>query len=88
MQRALRGEDIVIGVLGGSGAKRVRDTPQTCNRQLISSITCTVTRGHGVFSTEIWANLFTDWFKEFIPKGGEVIGVNGAVPATGSDYFR
>ncbi len=47
-----------------------------------------MTGGHGVNKDEIWANIFVEWFKDLIPKYGEILGVNGAVPATGSDYFR
>lgn len=45
-----------------------------------------VTKGHGVRRTENWTNLFLDAWKELFPKSKTTL-INGAVPATGSDYY-
>jgi hypothetical protein len=44
-----------------------------------------VTKGHHVYPNEIWFYKFWEWFQTFLDV--PVNQVNGAAPATGSDYF-
>lgn len=44
-----------------------------------------VTKGHQVNADEIWFYKLGEWFKEMFHP--EITLVNGAAPATGSDYF-
>nr|XP_019009028.1 uncharacterized protein I206_05668 [Kwoniella pini CBS 10737]OCF47809.1 hypothetical protein I206_05668 [Kwoniella pini CBS 10737] len=53
----------------------------------ISVIGGSVTKGHQVQKDEIWFHKFGEWFKEFIGSTVDINFVNGAAPATGSDYF-
>ncbi|KZV88439.1 hypothetical protein EXIGLDRAFT_772719 [Exidia glandulosa HHB12029] len=45
-----------------------------------------VTNGHGVKPDQNWVNLFGAWWNRTFPRS-ELTLQNGAVPATGSDYF-
>ncbi|KAF8480602.1 hypothetical protein JB92DRAFT_3040853 [Gautieria morchelliformis] len=45
-----------------------------------------VTKGHGVSHTESWTTIFLDSWNKLFPKSKTTF-INGAVPATGSDYF-
>ncbi|GHJ85051.1 hypothetical protein NliqN6_1453 [Naganishia liquefaciens] len=98
IRKALRGQELVLSTIGGSGAFpgfgprsfsfcgpfRAADTYDTLPM-------LPVTNGHGVSTDEIWFSRFGEWFEGFMqPRSKERIGyvkVNGAVPATGSDYF-
>ncbi|EAL23460.1 hypothetical protein CNBA1100 [Cryptococcus deneoformans B-3501A] len=53
----------------------------------ISAIGGSVTKGHQVWQNEIWFHKFWEWLTEFAGEGVEIKQVNGAAPATGSDYF-
>nr|XP_018260614.1 uncharacterized protein I303_07540 [Kwoniella dejecticola CBS 10117]OBR82772.1 hypothetical protein I303_07540 [Kwoniella dejecticola CBS 10117] len=53
----------------------------------ISVIGGSVTKGHQVQKDEIWFHKFGEWFTDLIGDGVEINYVNGAAPATGSDYF-
>ncbi|KAJ9117453.1 hypothetical protein QFC22_004303 [Naganishia vaughanmartiniae] len=71
LRQALRGEELVLSTIGGS-----------------------VTGGFGVSTEEIWFSRFTNWFERFAQPttAGDqdrmsYLKVNGAIPATGSDYF-
>jgi lysophospholipase L1-like esterase len=45
-----------------------------------------VTKGHGIRDAENWTYLFLNAWKQLFPKS-ETTLVNGAVPATTSDYY-
>jgi len=45
-----------------------------------------VTAGHGVKTEENWTTLVTKWFQETFPQSNVTL-INGAIPATGSDYY-
>lgn len=45
-----------------------------------------VTKGHGVSHVQNWTTLFLEAWKKLFPKS-ETTLTNGAVPATGSDYY-
>ncbi|OXG24589.1 hypothetical protein C366_00118 [Cryptococcus neoformans Tu401-1] len=53
----------------------------------ISAIGGSVTKGHQVWQNEIWFHKFWEWLTEFAGEDVEIKEVNGAAPATGSDYF-
>ncbi|ADV20148.1 hypothetical protein I305_01227 [Cryptococcus gattii E566] len=53
----------------------------------ISAIGGSVTKGHQVWENEIWFHKFWEWLTEFSGEDVEIKEVNGAAPATGSDYF-
>ncbi|KGB74594.1 hypothetical protein I307_02196 [Cryptococcus deuterogattii 99/473] len=53
----------------------------------ISAIGGSVTKGHQVWKNEIWFHKFWEWLTEFAGEDVEIKEVNGAAPATGSDYF-
>ncbi|WVQ96344.1 hypothetical protein IAU59_003448 [Kwoniella sp. CBS 9459] len=53
----------------------------------ISAIGGSVTKGHQVWVNEIWFHKFWEWFNEYVGSDVQVTEVNGAAPATGSDYF-
>ncbi|KAE8537735.1 hypothetical protein D1P53_005791 [Cryptococcus gattii VGV] len=53
----------------------------------ISAIGGSVTKGHQVWENEIWFHKFWEWLTEFAGEDVEIKEVNGAAPATGSDYF-
>ncbi|KAL0250672.1 hypothetical protein I308_102855 [Cryptococcus tetragattii IND107] len=53
----------------------------------ISAIGGSVTKGHQVWDNEIWFHKFWEWLTEFAGEDVEIKEVNGAAPATGSDYF-
>lgn len=87
IRKALRGEELVLATIGGSGAvfPALPDLP--CFAILITPLVPPpVTGGHGVSTHEIWFSLFGAWFEEFMqPERDERIGyvkVNGAVPGT------
>lgn len=64
LRKALAGEPILIGVLGGS-----------------------VTKGHGLTNpNQNWTFKLLDQLRKLLPMS-EIELVNGAVPATGTDYF-
>lgn len=46
-----------------------------------------VTKGHHVNPNEIWFYRFGQWLQDFIGNDVPITHVNGAAPATGSDYF-
>ncbi|WWC93165.1 uncharacterized protein L201_008133 [Kwoniella dendrophila CBS 6074] len=46
-----------------------------------------ITKGHQVWVNEIWFHKFWEWLNEFVGEDVGVTQVNGAAPATGSDYF-
>ncbi|WWD15584.1 hypothetical protein CI109_100006 [Kwoniella shandongensis] len=64
LHKALRGEPLVISVIGGS-----------------------ITKGHHVEKDEIWFHRFWQWLDDYVGEDVQVTEVNGAAPATGSDYF-
>lgn len=45
-----------------------------------------VSAGHGVKSEENWSTVIQNWFQETFPRS-PVSLINGAIPATGSDYY-
>ncbi|OCF40181.1 hypothetical protein I317_06005 [Kwoniella heveanensis CBS 569] len=53
----------------------------------ISAIGGSVTKGHQVWVNEIWFRKFWEWFTDYVGSDVQVTEVNGAAPATGSDYF-
>lgn len=80
IKKALRGEELVLSTIGGSG--KLPDL--TFFIKLIRISRNTVTGGHGVWKNEIWFSLFGEWFERFMqPDSDDRIGyikVNGAVP--------
>ncbi|KAH8090423.1 hypothetical protein HD553DRAFT_266702 [Filobasidium floriforme] len=55
---------------------------------IVSAIGGSVTNGHQVDASETWLNKLTDWFNTVVQASENGWkGINGAVPATGSDYF-
>ncbi|WWC95233.1 hypothetical protein V866_002091 [Kwoniella sp. B9012] len=53
----------------------------------VSVIGGSITKGHQVWVNEIWFHKFWEWLNDFVGNDVEVTEVNGAAPATGSDYF-
>ncbi|KAK4689994.1 hypothetical protein P7C73_g97, partial [Tremellales sp. Uapishka_1] len=53
---------------------------------VISAIGGSVTKGHHVEKNEIWFSVFGEWLDEFLVDA-KIKKVNGAQPATGSDYY-
>jgi len=47
----------------------------------------TVTKGHQVNRDEIWFHKLGQWLQKFVGNDITITSVNGAAPATGSDYF-
>ncbi|KAL7421921.1 hypothetical protein Q5752_003693 [Cryptotrichosporon argae] len=52
----------------------------------ISTIGGSVTAGHHVWDNEVWFYKFGEWLDSWFPSSS-IRKVNGAAPATGSDYF-
>lgn len=50
------------------------------------SLLTSVTKGHHIYDSETWISLLRDWLADRFPNT-TVTGVNGAIPASGSDYF-
>lgn len=85
IRKALRGEELVLSTIGGSGAfSHAPSLTLLCDTDHASR--AVVTGGHGVSRHEIWFSLFGEWFEGFMqPERDERIGyvkVNGAVPGT------
>jgi hypothetical protein len=80
VRKALRGEELVLSALGGSG--KSFSFPETACSSF--RFWLAVTGGHGVSKDEIWFSLFGNWFEEFVQsEENDRIGyvkVNGAVP--------
>ncbi|WRT69354.1 uncharacterized protein IL334_006338 [Kwoniella shivajii] len=53
----------------------------------ISAIGGSITGGHQVQRDEIWFHKFREWLNTFFGNDVDITEVNGAAPATGSDYF-
>ncbi|EIW70457.1 hypothetical protein TREMEDRAFT_73476 [Tremella mesenterica DSM 1558] len=53
----------------------------------ITAIGGSITAGHHVDDDEVWFERFAEWLRDFVGSKSQVIAVNGAAPATGSDYF-
>ncbi|ODO08911.1 hypothetical protein L198_00650 [Cryptococcus wingfieldii CBS 7118] len=53
----------------------------------ISAIGGSITKGHQVDKSEIWFHKFWEWLRDFAGDNVEIVEINGAAPATGSDYF-
>jgi hypothetical protein len=89
IRKALRGEELVLSTIGGSGK-----LPGSTFVTTLNDIPA-VTGGHGVWKNEIWFSLFGEWFERFMqPDSDDRIGyikVNGAVPGKlpqSSDSYR
>ncbi|WVQ82440.1 hypothetical protein IAT38_004568 [Cryptococcus sp. DSM 104549] len=54
---------------------------------VISAVGGSVTKGHQVQKDEIWFHKLWEWFNDYTSEDVEVTEINGAAPATGSDYF-
>lgn len=79
VKKVLRGESVKVGVIGGSSKS---------SKILISSTLTAVTKGHHVYESERWPDRLHEFLNTFYdPKDGDIPVFNGAVPATGSDYF-
>nr|ODN82567.1 hypothetical protein L203_05376 [Cryptococcus depauperatus CBS 7841] len=52
----------------------------------ISAIGGSVTKGHHVQESETWFHQFREWMNDYVGDV-EIIEINGAIPASGSDYF-
>ncbi|EJD40577.1 hypothetical protein AURDEDRAFT_186962 [Auricularia subglabra TFB-10046 SS5] len=72
----------------GSNArlKRVLRDAQRGRPVTIAVLGGSVTNGHGVTPSETWVHHFTAWWNATFPASAMTLQ-NGAVPATGSDYF-
>lgn len=46
-----------------------------------------VTKGHHVEANEVWTELLQTWLNDFYIPKEQLTVINGAAPATGSDYF-
>lgn len=57
------------------------------NKIKIGVIGGSVTRGHGVVHEECWVTLYADWWHSMFP-AMDVQVINGAVPASETDYFQ
>ncbi|WVQ77182.1 hypothetical protein IAR50_006865 [Cryptococcus sp. DSM 104548] len=53
----------------------------------IAAIGGSITKGHHVDKSEIWFHRFWEWLRDFAGESVEIVEINGAAPATGSDYF-
>ncbi|ORY32861.1 hypothetical protein BCR39DRAFT_522172 [Naematelia encephala] len=62
--------------------KGLRGEPVT-----VSAIGGSVTKGHQVWASEIWFFVFANWIRSLFTEDVQVTDINGAAPATGSDYF-
>lgn len=47
----------------------------------------TVTKGHGVYAHERWPDQLHGYLNDFYKPASDIPVINGATPATGSDYF-
>ncbi|ORX35756.1 hypothetical protein BD324DRAFT_631543 [Kockovaella imperatae] len=56
-------------------------------RVSISTIGGSITRGHQVYAHEVWFVKLKEWLDSFWPNDIDIVATNGAVPASGSDYF-
>lgn len=46
-----------------------------------------ITKGHGVYASERWPDVLREFLIEFYVPKSDIPVINGAAPATGSDYF-
>lgn len=67
MGKLQRGEKVTVSVVGGSGMSASQSY----------QLKHTVTRGHQVWTDEIWFSRLIQWLESI---GAEVISVNGATP--------
>ncbi|KAK8870123.1 hypothetical protein IAR55_000693 [Kwoniella newhampshirensis] len=54
---------------------------------IISVIGGSITKGHHIEKDEIWFHRFREWFDDYVGEDVQITEVNGAAPATGSDYY-
>jgi hypothetical protein len=80
VRKALRGEELILSALGGSGKNHLLSR----NSVELIWLVVPVTGGHGVNKDEIWFSRLGEWFEKFVqPDRSDRIGyvkVNGAVP--------
>ena len=56
------------------------------SRAVLIYLQGSVTAGHQVETEENWTTLVKIWFQETFPQSNVTL-VNGAIPATGSEYY-
>ncbi|KAJ7069380.1 hypothetical protein C8F01DRAFT_1207108 [Mycena amicta] len=84
------GEPHLSRALAFTGAntrfRRVLLKAQSGARVKIGILGGSVTKGHGVSALQQWPSLYGHWWRDTFPDA-EIVVLNGAVPATTSDYY-
>lgn len=76
VHKVVRGEEVKVGVIGGSGRSLRRRAELT-----------EVTAGHHIRNDEGWPYKLHQFVNEFYKPAKDIPVINGAAPATGSDYY-